>query len=88
MNDHVLYTIIAIVLGLFLLACLIYIAGAPGREAKRRDHPSADAIRLLGYIGLFLGLVPWLIAAVWSMSVPANRRIAGSTTVPTGSVGR
>ena len=44
----------------------IEIAGLPGREARKRNHPSADAINLLGWLGLPLGVFGWLVAMVWA----------------------
>ena len=47
----------------------IEIAGMPGRNARARHHPSADAINLLGWLGLFFGAV---LAAVAHTFVPRN----------------
>jgi len=48
----------------------IEIAGLPGREARKRNHPSADAINLLGWLGLPLGIVGWLAAMTWARMDP------------------
>ena len=47
----VLLTIIAMV--------FIEFAGMPGRTARERNHSSADAINLLGWLGLFFGGIPF-----------------------------
>jgi hypothetical protein len=44
----------------------IEIAGMPGRSARARNHPEADAISLLGWLGLPLGVLPWLVAMIWA----------------------
>ena len=42
----------------------------PGRIAKDRGHPQADAIMVLGWIGVItLGLV-WPVALVWAYARP------------------
>ena len=60
----VLVSIIAII--------FIEIAGMPGRNARERNHPSAEAISLLGWLGLFLGGIPWLVAMVWARLDPVD----------------
>ena len=42
------------------------IAGMPGREARKRNHPNAEAINLLGWLGWLFGGVPWLVAMIWA----------------------
>ena len=44
---------------LVTLAVLIFIeiGGLPGEEARKRGHPNADAINMLGWLGLPLGVV-------------------------------
>jgi hypothetical protein len=53
---------------LITVAVLIFIeiGGLPGRQARERDHPNADAISLLGWLGLPFGGVGWLVAMVWA----------------------
>ena len=58
----------AILVALVLLIILLYIvlAKIPGETARERNHPQADAINVLGWIGLLLGIAPWLVALVWA----------------------
>jgi len=57
---------------LVLLVILIYmtLAKIPGDTARERGHPQADAINVLGWIGLLLGLAPWVVALVWAHMKP------------------
>jgi hypothetical protein len=57
---------------IFTVAAVIYIelASMPGKTARERGHPQADAISLLGQIGLALGVMPWLVAMVWARMQP------------------
>ena len=54
------------------IAAVIYIelASMPGKTARERGHPHADAISLLGWIGLLLGVAPWLVAMLWARTQP------------------
>ena len=58
----------AILVVLVLIGVVIYVelASLPGKKARERDHPQADAINVLGWVGLLLGIAPWLIALVWA----------------------
>ncbi len=57
---------------LVLLVILIYmtLAKIPGETARERGHPQAEAINVLGWIGLLLGLAPWVVALVWAYMKP------------------
>jgi hypothetical protein len=57
---------IIVVLAMIVAVLFIELAGMPGEIAARRGHPQAKAINLLGWIGLPLGMVPWLVALIWS----------------------
>lgn len=43
----------------------VFILGLPGRIAIARNHPEAEAVRLMGYLG-FLAVVPWIQAFGWA----------------------
>ena len=59
---------IVVVAAIFLL---VKLGGLPGKIARDRNHPQADAIRACGWLGLAtLGLL-WPIAFVWSFAKPA-----------------
>jgi uncharacterized protein DUF3302 len=47
------------------LGLAVFILGLPGRIAIARNHPEADAIYLMGWIG-FLAVVPWIQALIWA----------------------
>jgi hypothetical protein len=77
---------LAIFVSVIVLA-FIEIAGMPGRSARARNHPEAEAIALLGWLGLPLGVLPWLAAMVWArmqqntVSVINGTREIKTTTV-------
>lgn len=62
--------VILIVLVLILILIYVELGGLPGKTARKRDHPQAEAINVLGWLGLLMGIVPWLIALVWAYTKP------------------
>lgn len=63
----VLAVIIAVVIWLVTL-----LGPLPGKIAEQRRHPQADAIRVLGWIGLITLGVGWLVALVWAYMRPVG----------------
>nr|WP_170616246.1 DUF3302 domain-containing protein [uncultured Ruegeria sp.] len=55
-----LILLLAAVMGLFL-----FIMGLPGRIAIKRNHPHAEAVKIMGWMG-FLAIVPWVHAFIWA----------------------
>src|SRR6476660_5888537 len=47
------------------LGFVVFLLGLPGRIAIARNHPEAEAVYLMGWIG-FLAVVPWIQALVWA----------------------
>jgi hypothetical protein len=44
----------------------IWIAGLPGRIAIARNHPDAQAVKLMGWAGLLPTILPWVQAFIWA----------------------
>jgi hypothetical protein len=61
---------ILIVVVMIVAVLFVELAGIPGVSARRRGHPQAKAIGLLGWIGLPMGVAPWLVALLWSNMNP------------------
>ena len=57
--------LVLMVAGLGVLVALVWLAGLPGRIAIARNHPEAEAVRLMGYAGFFT-VVVWLKAFLWA----------------------
>jgi hypothetical protein len=47
------------------LALAVFVLGLPGRIAIARNHPEAEAVYLMGWVG-FLAVVPWIQALGWA----------------------
>jgi hypothetical protein len=45
---------------------VVLLGPMPGRIATDRDHPQADAIRVLGWIGVITMGLAWPFALVWA----------------------
>lgn len=44
----------------------IWIAGLPGRIALARNHPEAEAVKIMGWAGLLPTILPWVQAFMWA----------------------
>jgi Protein of unknown function (DUF3302) len=64
MWDYITFLSLLIILGGFMVL-LIFLLGLPGRIAIARNHPEAEAVNLMGYLG-FLAVVPWVNAFIWA----------------------
>ena len=62
--DYVTFVVLAILVAAGL-GVVVFILGLPGRIAIARNHPEADAVYLMGWIG-FLAVVPWIQALGWA----------------------
>lgn len=54
-----------IVLAIAFFAVAMFVLGLPGKIAERRNHPHAEAVKLMGWVG-FLAIVPWIHALIWA----------------------
>ena len=64
-----------LILASLLVAVIVVIAvlGAlPGRIARQRGHPQADAIAVAGWMGLLFFGVLWPLALIWAYLRPNN----------------
>lgn len=44
---------------------LLLVLGLPGRIAFARNHPDAEAVYAMGWVG-FVAVVPWIQALIWA----------------------
>jgi hypothetical protein len=52
--------------GLAGMLTYIWIAGLPGRIALARNHPEAEAVKVMGWAGLLPTILPWIQAFIWA----------------------
>jgi hypothetical protein len=72
--------VFALLILAILLVTVIVVIGVlgalPGRIARKREHPQADAIAVAGWMGLLV-FVLWPLALIWAYLRP-NSAISGS----------
>jgi hypothetical protein len=52
--------------GASVMLIYIWLAGLPGRIAIARNHPDAEAVKLMGWAGLLPTVLPWIQAFIWA----------------------
>ena len=62
---RIVVLVFLLIFGLLLLALAVVMAMLPGKIAKARSHPQADAITICGWVGLPTGIL-WAVALVWA----------------------
>ena len=60
--------IVLIVLVVTALAVWVILARLPGKIARERSHPQADAINVAGWLGALAFGVFWPFALVWAFT--------------------
>ena len=68
--------IVALIVLLVLCAAAIWlvvlIGNIPGNMARAANHPQAEAISLLAWVGLLTLGIGWFVALVWARVVPPH----------------
>ena len=62
--DYVTFAVLFF-LGAAGLTAAVLLLGLPGRIARARNHPEADAVNIMGWAGA-LAVVPWIQAFIWA----------------------
>lgn len=68
-----------IVLGVLVTAAIwlvVVIGNIPGNMARAADHPQAEAISILAWVGLLTLGLGWFIALVWAKTRPILPTVA------------
>lgn len=72
--------IFALIVIVVIIAAAIWIVvtlgSLPGKIARERDHYQAEAINILGWIGILTLGISWFIAIVWAYTKPFNAEAA------------
>lgn len=63
-NDFLAFGALVLML-VALMALVLFIMGLPGQIALKRNHPHAEAVKIMGWMG-FLAVVPWVHAFMWA----------------------
>ena len=66
--------LVLLVVILSALAVLVWAAMLPGKIAKARTHPQAEAINVAGWVGMVFGGIFWPLALIWAFTKPEIRK--------------
>ena len=64
-----------------LIVLFVWLGSLPGAIARKRNHPQADAVTALGWVGL-LFIFLWPIALVWAFVRSPGAAPAGKEAGP------
>jgi hypothetical protein len=62
--------IVLLTIAVTLVGLLVFLAMWPGKTARARNHPYADAVTVAGWVGILAGGVLWPLALVWAYATP------------------
>ena len=70
-----IFALVVIALLIAVVIWLVVLLGSmPGNIARKRNHPQAEAITALGWIGIITLGASWLVAIVWAYYIPSAVR--------------
>ncbi len=76
---------VLLVIILSVVFVFVSLAQLPGKLARARSHPHADAVDMAGWLGILLTLgVIWVLAMVWAQMPSAAPEAATPTGSPAG----
>jgi len=68
-----IFALVVIAILLAVVIWLVVLLGSmPGDIARKRNHPQAEAITALGWIGLITMGLSWFVAIVWAYYIPSQ----------------
>ena len=62
--------IVLVILLLAAVAIWVVLAMLPGKIAKSRNHPQAEAINIGGWLGALFAGIAWPIFLIWAFTKP------------------
>ena len=81
---RIVVLVFLLIFALLILGFIVFLAILPGKIAKARSHPQADAIAVCGWVGLPSGIL-WAVALVWAYVRPASSTLSNAVTAGTSS---
>ncbi len=70
---EIIALIVMVVIVVVVIWLVVLLGSMPGKIARQRGHPQADAIQVLGWIGVITLGVGWFVALVWAYVRPNGR---------------
>ena len=69
--------IVFVVSVICIAGVMVSLAQMPGKTARDRGHPQAEAINLAGWLGLLMTLgVVWVVAMIWARTVQQEGEVS------------
>lgn len=69
-----IFALFVIALLVAMVIWLVVLLGStPGNIARRRNHPQAEAITALSWLGVITLGAGWMVAIVWAYYIPPQR---------------
>ena len=62
--------VVMLVIAAVAIWLIVIVGSLPGKIAREREHPQADSISILGWIGIITLGIGWFVAIVWAYSKP------------------
>jgi hypothetical protein len=82
--EAVLTLIILVVFSALVVLVVWFLAEMamlPGKIARKRNHPQAEAISVAGWLGLLMTMgVVWVLAVIWAHIRPASQSTTPGVT--------
>jgi amino acid transporter len=73
--------IVLLVLLVTIIVGWVVLAMLPGKIARQRNHPQADAINVGAWLGALLGGLFWPLVLIWAFTKPSSNRYADGTVL-------
>jgi hypothetical protein len=67
--------VIALLVGV-VIWLVVLLGSTPGNIARKRNHPQAEAITALGWIGIITMGLSWFVAIAWAYYIPSEKAVA------------
>jgi len=68
-----IFAMLVIILLIAVVIWLVVLLGSlPGNIARKRNHPQAEAISALGWIGIITMGLSWFVAITWAYYKPTS----------------
>ncbi len=74
MLDVMTFVVLAILIAAAIFV-VVMLGSLPGKLARHRGHPQADAITVAGWLGLLTFGVVWVLAMVWAFMKPPRAAV-------------
>ena len=77
---YLTFIVLAVLIG-FAIILAFKLGSLPGKIARQRAHPQADAINVCGWIGIITLGLAWPVALIWAYVQPRKLPAENANTV-------